>query len=55
MSHFIRKCVCGRVITQCRCMSRDKEIQTVSPCLHQDQTVTVTQPHKPKHAKPERE
>jgi hypothetical protein len=24
MSHFIKVCSCGQVITQCRCMSKDK-------------------------------
>lgn len=30
MSHFIKKCKsCGAVITQCRCMSKDKKIEWI--------------------------
>lgn len=28
-THFIKKCSCGTVIAQCRCMSKDKTIEIV--------------------------
>lgn len=31
MAHFIRKCRHGRVVTQCRCMSKDKVVE-IAPC-----------------------
>jgi hypothetical protein len=33
MSHFVKKCECGRVIAQCKCMG-DRIVITVSPCTH---------------------
>ncbi len=35
MTHFIEKCSCGRVLTQCRCPSSDKAVRISSkPCMH---------------------
>jgi hypothetical protein len=30
MSHFIEKCSCGKVISQCRCWSKDKEVTVIT-------------------------
>lgn len=30
--HFIKKCICGRVLAQCRCASPDKRVEIVTPC-----------------------
>jgi hypothetical protein len=32
--HFIRKCICGKVLDQCRCpnFGGRKKVETVSPC-----------------------
>lgn len=29
MSHFIEKCSCGEIITQCRCMNPNKEVRII--------------------------
>lgn len=36
--HFKRICVCGTMITQCRCSNPNKTEEIVSPCKHQKQT-----------------
>lgn len=41
MSHFIRKCECGAVLAQCRCMSLDKKVEYVRPCVHYFTTHSV--------------
>lgn len=35
MAHFIERCICGIIITQCRCMNKDTEL-IISPCTHSE-------------------
>jgi hypothetical protein len=30
--HFIRKCLCGNILAQCRCMSPLKSVELVTTC-----------------------
>lgn len=48
LGHFRRECICGILITQCRCPDTDKQIEIITPCTHE------TQPYIGKHrpAKP---
>lgn len=34
MTHFIEKCECGKVLSQCRCPSVEKSERVVGPCTH---------------------
>lgn len=40
--HYIRRCVCGVLLGQCRCPASNKSTQTVRPCTH-----AVKDPEKP--------
>lgn len=41
MSHFIRKCECGKLIAQCRCIG-PKVMEIVRPCVHIQATTMTT-------------
>lgn len=40
MNHFIEKCSCGIVLSQCRCPEHKREMVSPIPCPHQPKPMT---------------
>lgn len=38
--HFIKKCECGRVMSQCRCPGPNKTVLTHRPCTHKKEALS---------------
>lgn len=49
MTHFIEKCECGKVLSQCRCADKNKFEKTVSPCVHKETGALDEEEYEPKH------
>lgn len=53
-SHFVERCECGVIISQCRCPSKDKAQRVVTPCTHAKRE-TGDKPYDwPEEVEPER-
>lgn len=53
MSHFIKKCECGAVISQCRCISEHKEEEIISHKEHLDRIQWRQEADRAERIKPE--
>lgn len=49
MTHYIEECECGKILGQCRCPSKDKAKQIVSPCTHKETGALDEEEYEPKH------